>query len=93
MNDSVNAVHSNNAAPPGAIPDEDLSYVAGVRNGDMDAFEALVKKYEGKVFNIASHMLENSEDANDASQEVFIRVFRSLSGSYPINSPFSHRPS
>jgi len=59
-------------------PDEDAPYVERARNGDMDAFEILVKKYEARVYQIASHMLANGEDARDAAQEAFIKAYRSI---------------
>ena len=60
--------------------DEDELFVKRAQNGDMDAFEELVKKYEGKVFGIASRMLAFGEDAKDAAQESFIKAYRSLKG-------------
>jgi len=48
--------------------------------GDNSAFEELFVKYQSKVFNIAYRMLSNYEDAGDITQEVFIRVFKSLRG-------------
>ena len=60
--------------------DEDELFVKRSQNGDMDAFEKLVTKYEGKVFAIASRMLAFGEDAKDAAQEAFIKAYRSLNG-------------
>lgn len=48
------------------------------KKGDIHAFETLIEAYQKKVFNIAFGMLHNYEDANDAAQEVFIRVFKSI---------------
>ena len=78
MNKSVSTDQTMTADLVDIIYDEDAKYVAIARSGDMEAFEVLVKKYEGKVFNVAYHMLQNREDAADAAQEVFLRVFRSL---------------
>jgi len=58
--------------------DEDALLVKKAQNGDVRAFEELVKKYEGKVYGLASRMLAFSEDANDAAQEAFIKAYRSL---------------
>ena len=54
--------------------------VQQAKAGDRNAFAALVSAYESKVYNLALRYLGNREDAMDASQEVFLRVFRFLSG-------------
>ena len=54
--------------------------VQKAKAGDRDAFAALVSAYEGKIYNLALRYLGNREDAMDASQEVFLRVFRFLPG-------------
>lgn len=48
------------------------------RKGDRDAFNELVIKYQKQVFNIAYGMLSDYEDASDAAQEVFVKVYRSI---------------
>lgn len=54
--------------------------VQQAKAGDRDAFAALVTAYESKIYNLALRYLGNREDAMDASQEVFLRVFRFLPG-------------
>lgn len=56
--------------------------------GDMAAFEALVLAYEWRVYNIALRMLGSVQDAEDAVQEVFIKVYGSLA-SFRGDSKFS----
>ncbi|NSW92293.1 MAG: sigma-70 family RNA polymerase sigma factor [Firmicutes bacterium] len=48
------------------------------QKGDIEAFEQLIESYQKKVFNIALGMMGNYDDANDISQEVFIKVFKSI---------------
>jgi RNA polymerase sigma-70 factor (ECF subfamily) len=48
--------------------------------GDPTAFEELIDCYQRKVLSTAWRMLGNREDAHDASQEVFLRVHKYLSG-------------
>ncbi len=50
------------------------------RQGDYQAFEALVNRYEGKVYRLSMRMLRNPEDAEDALQETFLQVYRGLKG-------------
>ena len=54
--------------------------VQQAKAGDREAFAGLVSAYEGKIYNLALRYLGSREDAMDASQEVFLRVFRFLPG-------------
>ncbi len=45
-----------------------------------DKYSDIVDLYSARVFNLASRMLGNREDAEEATQDVFMRVFKSLSG-------------
>jgi RNA polymerase sigma-70 factor (ECF subfamily) len=56
--------------------DNDL--IRHAQQGDMDAFRKLVERYQSKTLWIAYQMVGNYEEARDISQEVFIRVYRSL---------------
>jgi RNA polymerase sigma-70 factor (ECF subfamily) len=47
-------------------------------DGDENAFTVLVRQWESKVFNLAWRFLGNREDAQDATQETFISVYKSL---------------
>lgn len=49
------------------------------KNGDPDAFNELVLRYEKQVYNLTYRMMGNPEDASDLSQEGFLRIYRSLS--------------
>jgi RNA polymerase sigma-70 factor (ECF subfamily) len=58
--------------------DGDSALVERARTGDAAAFELLVSRYQQRVFWVARGMVGNDEDARDAAQEAFIRVYRSL---------------
>lgn len=47
-------------------------------NGDAEAFEALVRRYQSRIINLARGYVGNPADAEDLAQEAFVRVFRSL---------------
>ncbi len=68
---------------------EDAYLVQRTLEGDVRAFEALVEKYKNMVFTISFRMLGNHADAEDASQEVFLRLYNSLS-KYNKNHKFSN---
>ena len=55
--------------------------------GNMKAFEHLVTLYEGYVYNLAYNMFNNSLDAQDVTQEIFLRIYRNLK-SFKYNSKF-----
>jgi RNA polymerase sigma-70 factor, ECF subfamily len=44
--------------------------------GDTAAFEQLIARYERRVFTLAMKLLGSTDDAQDAAQEVFLRVFK-----------------
>jgi RNA polymerase sigma factor (sigma-70 family) len=58
---------------------EDCHLVARVRSGDRDALETLVRRHQPWIYNIAVRMLYHPEDAQDATQEILIKVLTSLS--------------
>jgi len=49
------------------------------KKGDLEAFEALIRNYEKLIYNAAYRMMGNAHDAEDASQEVILKVYRSIS--------------
>lgn len=57
------------------------------QGGDESAFEALILACSKKAYNIAFRYLRNGEDAQDAVQESFIKLYRHL-GSFNFNSRF-----
>ena len=48
------------------------------RNGDREAFAALVVRYQRPVYNAAWWVLRNAEDASDVAQNVFLKVAERL---------------
>jgi RNA polymerase sigma-70 factor, ECF subfamily len=53
--------------------------IARLRSGDMEAFEDMVSHFERPVYSLCFRLLGNSEDARDAAQETFLKVYRGLS--------------
>ncbi|HEY9166287.1 MAG TPA: sigma-70 family RNA polymerase sigma factor [Candidatus Kryptonia bacterium] len=56
----------------------DLELVEQVRSGNDRAFGELVNRYERKVFFVVKRMLNDDDEASDATQEVFIKLHDSL---------------
>ncbi|MEY2746360.1 MAG: hypothetical protein RL112_1402 [Planctomycetota bacterium] len=69
-------------------PDErafDHALVRRAQRGDMDAFEALVRRHEARAWRVAKNLLPGDEDAQDIAQEAFLRVHKNLA-----NFDFQH---
>ena len=50
------------------------------KSGDADAFCLLARRYERRIFSLALHYSRDRHDAEDLSQEVWLKAFRSLAG-------------
>ena len=60
-----------------ALLDEQI-LIEKASDGDADAFETLVEKYEKGVYNLAYRLIPDREDAMDIVQEVFLKAFQAL---------------
>jgi RNA polymerase sigma-70 factor (ECF subfamily) len=56
----------------------DRLLLQAAQDGDLDAFEALVHRHQGAVYRVALRMLGSEADAQDATQETFVRAWRGL---------------
>lgn len=65
------------------LTDEEL--IARILNGNLDAFKLLVRQHERLVTAMISRIVQNEEDVKDVCQEVFIKVYKGLSG-FKFNS-------
>jgi RNA polymerase sigma-70 factor (ECF subfamily) len=57
------------------------------RRGDRDAFGRLVRRHQRRVYAAALHILGNHSDADDVTQEAFVRAYRGL-GSFDGRADF-----
>jgi RNA polymerase sigma-70 factor (ECF subfamily) len=60
------------------IRDEDHEFVSLCKKGDVDAFEALVKKHQKRMFNIAYRMMGNYEEASEIVQDALVAAYRGI---------------
>src|ERR1700729_2629792 len=58
---------------------EDQALVMRARSGDREALEHLIQRHQGWIYNIAVRMLYHPQDAEDATQEILIKVLTRLS--------------
>ncbi len=56
----------------------DHKIILRAKDGDMDAFETLVKKYQKPIYSLCRRMTGEHQSADDLSQETFIKAYISL---------------
>ena len=56
----------------------DSATLASAKAGDLDAFAAIVRLYQPRCLRFARSMLRNAEDAEEAVQDAWMRVYRAL---------------
>jgi RNA polymerase sigma factor (sigma-70 family) len=61
-----------------SIPTEEMELVDRARNGDLRAYDELIKRYQERIYATVYHMTSNHEDANDLAQESFVKAFQAL---------------
>jgi len=59
-------------------PSIEQALVRRAKDGDLQAYDELVKRYQERVYATIYHMTSNHEDANDLAQEAFIKAFQAL---------------
>jgi RNA polymerase sigma-70 factor (ECF subfamily) len=64
-------------APAGPEP-TDLDLVRRIKSGDEDAFEQMVDRYHARVYSLSYGVLRNAEDAEEATQDSFLTLYRKL---------------
>lgn len=65
-----------NESDPGA--EDDLRLVRRACGGDTQAFELLTRKYQGRIYAFCLHLVNNVEEAEELTQDVFIKLFSNL---------------
>ena len=73
---------------PGKTADPDAAEIEAFRGGDVRAFERLVLKYQDRIFNLSYRLLNQREEAQELTQEVFLKVYRQV-GSFRGEALFS----
>ena len=68
-------------------PLDDVALVERAKNGDVNAYEALVQHYQELAFRVAYQVTGNAADAEDAAQEAFVNAYYAL-GRFRSGAPF-----
>src|SRR5215217_7855588 len=72
------ALEAEVEAPTVPAPVEDRQLVRRAQDGDLSAFDELIRRYQERVYATVYHMTSNHEDANDLAQEAFIKAYQAL---------------
>jgi len=57
---------------------EDQALISALQRAEPEAYETLIQRFQGPVYNLAWRLLDNPADAGDVVQEVFLKVFRNV---------------
>ena len=60
------------------MKENDSELINKAKNGDAKAYEGLLKKYKNSVYNLVYRMVRDVQEAEDLTQEAFIKAFNSL---------------
>ncbi len=60
------------------VPVDEKALVRRAREGDLEAYNQLMRCYQERIYATIYHMTANHEDANDLAQESFIKAFQAL---------------
>jgi RNA polymerase sigma factor (sigma-70 family) len=63
---------------PATTATEEKDLVRRAREGDMGAYDDLVRRYQERIYATVYHMTSNHEDASDLAQESFIKAYQAL---------------
>lgn len=68
------------AKPPAisSVRAEEEAIIHRAQKGDLAAYDELVRRYQERIYATVYHMTSNHEDANDLTQEAFIKAFHAL---------------
>ncbi len=79
---------SESSARRYSLGDPDVRLMLQVRDDSASAFEELVLRYQGRLVTVLEHLVSSRDQAEDLSQEVFLRVYRARK-SYVAGAKFS----
>src|SRR4028119_273535 len=60
------------------LPHSDTSLIARCQKADIAAFNEIVARYKGKIYNYLLRMTGSQDDAEDLTQEVFVRMYTNI---------------
>jgi RNA polymerase sigma-70 factor (ECF subfamily) len=72
----------------GTLTESDAEIIEQARRGDPLAWEELVVRYSKRIYNLCYRFVERADQAEDLTQDVFVKVFRNLNNYKPETGSF-----
>lgn len=69
---------NSNLTPEQEAALEDQRLISSLQVGEESAYEQLIERFQGPVYNLAYRLLNDQADASDVAQEVFLKIFRNV---------------
>ena len=82
------AVADPTGAARTAVREDDRQAIAACQQGEREAFDRLVERYQRDVYRLCYRYVNNHQDANDMAQDVFLKAYRAI-GRFRGDSSFS----
>lgn len=60
------------------MPDSEQELITRAQAADVEAFAELARRYERRIYSLALHYVQDPQDAEDLSQEAWLRAFRAM---------------
>ncbi len=70
-------------------PSSDRELVDRAREGDSDAFGVLVRRHQKRIFRLSLHLVRSAAEAEDVTQETFVRAYQALGRFDGRSEPFT----
>jgi len=75
---AIESLPAEKVRPASNTPPDEIGLVQKARQGDLAAYDELVRRYQERIYATVYHMTSNHEDANDLAQEAFIKAYSAL---------------
>ncbi|HEY5961045.1 MAG TPA: sigma-70 family RNA polymerase sigma factor [Polyangiaceae bacterium] len=76
-------------ARPDINAPSDRDLVEAAQGGDVRAYGTLVERYQQRIYRLTAHMLKSAADADDVTQDTFVRAFKALERFDGRSEPFT----
>jgi RNA polymerase sigma factor (sigma-70 family) len=71
-------MNNETSNPAATDPENERVLVGKASEGDMAAYDELVRRYQGRIYSLAYNMTGSKEDAEDMVQDIFVKAYSSL---------------
>ncbi len=83
------ALPNRQAPPSAALVDTDHQLLEATRAGDLKAYGRFVERHQRRILRLTAHLLRDTSEAEDVTQETFVRAYRALERFDGRSEPFT----